>query len=140
MQKAILVERDYKGEFERFALTPEEFEQEFGSCLAEGMLYPDNDGNTYTLRPLVHVWYCATTVGSEMWDTFFTDMEWGMAYGDIESGNLAYIRDDFMDSLKKYLPKQCKEDNTQKPSLNNLISSAESKSQTSSLNNSQQER
>ncbi len=140
MQKAILVERDYKGEFERFALTPEEFEKEFDSYLSEGMLYPDNDGNTYTLRPLVHVWYCATTVGSEMWDTFFTDMEWGMAETDLKNGNLAYIRDDLMQNLKDSLPQKVNNDQYQKQSLNSLISSAESKFHNSSLNEFKPER
>ena len=98
--KAILVERDYKGIYERFALTPEEFKEE----------YPEVDidiieQDSYTEAPLVHIWYRPCIVGSEMWNLFFTDMTWELPSVDIEFNNLAYVREDLMKSLLKYLPK-----------------------------------
>lgn len=104
MIEAILIERDYKGEYERYALTPEEFNKEFATCLVEDMPPPKANGDSYTLRPLVHMWYKPCEVGSEEWTRFFTDMSWGLPDSDIESGNLAYIREEFMQSLKDYLP------------------------------------
>lgn len=87
MKTAILVELDYKGCYERFALTEAEFKR----------FYP----NTYqtlgreegsdTLKPLVHIWFKKTRIGSENWINFFTDMAWGLPESDIENGNLAYI-------------------------------------------------
>lgn len=107
MESAILIERDYKGEYERFALTPDEFLNFFKGHLTD-MPEPDQEGNTYTLAPLVHVWYRTAEVGDSAWTRFFTDMEDGLPQSDIDSGNIAYIRDDFMQSLKKYLYKEPK--------------------------------
>ena len=115
--KAILVEMDYKGYYERFALTPEEFEKEFPDTYKNfgpfesvvntlkkgGELSSFDYSDSDTLRPMVHIWFCPTHVGSELWDTFFTDMEWGLSESDIESGNLAYIDKNQMQSLDKYL-------------------------------------
>lgn len=98
--KAILVERDYKGIYERFALTPEEFNKEFQPFLASDMPVPTTHGDSYTLQPLVHMWYCSAEVGGEKWNSFFTDMSWELPESDIESGNLAYIREEFLQSLK----------------------------------------
>lgn len=115
--KAVLVEMDYKGYYERFALTPEEFQKEFPDTYKnfgpfEGVVntlgkggelssfeYSDSD----TLRPMVHIWFCPTNIGSDLWETFFTDMELGLPESDIEAGNLAYIDYNQMQSLDKYL-------------------------------------
>lgn len=103
-----LVERDYKGEFERFALTMTEFRKSFGEQTEpeEGAI---EDSGSFTVRPLVHIWYQRTEIGSPMWNTFFSDMSWGLSESDIESGNLAYIREDYMPSLKAFLPGPQKE-------------------------------
>ena len=98
--KAILVERDYKGIYERFALTPEEFKEE----------YPEVDidiieQDSYTEAPLVHIWYRPCIVGDETWNNFFENMEWQLPSIDIECRNLACVREDMMKSLLKYLPK-----------------------------------
>ncbi len=102
--KVILVEIDYKGEYGRYALTPDEFDKEFGPRLSEDMPTPGDDACTYTFRPMVHAWYQMTEVGSDLWNAFFTDMSWGLPESDIESGNLAYIDEDMMQSLKDHLP------------------------------------
>lgn len=107
---AILVERDYKGYYERFALTPEEFIKEYPEVL-EGE-NPENiknylfmkESDSFTIQPLVHIWYQPTYVGDENWNTFFTDMSDGLSESDIEEGNLAYIREDLWQSLKQYMP------------------------------------
>lgn len=83
----ILVELDYKGNYERFALTEAEFKK----------FYPDTyktlgcDEGSDTLRPLVHIWFKKTHTESEDWINFFTDMTWGLPESDIKNGNLAYI-------------------------------------------------
>ena len=97
--KAILIERDYKGQFERYALTCSEFEAEFAGEISEGMPTPCDIGQSWTLQPLVHIWYKETEIGSEEWDVFFTDMTWGLSHTDIANSNLAYIRTDFMGAL-----------------------------------------
>lgn len=101
----VLIERDYKGCHERYALTQEEFDERFGQFYAEGMLKPvEGDFETFTLSPLVHVGYTMTTVGSSLWNLFFTDMAWGLPEQDVEEGNLAYVRETFFNSLKDYVP------------------------------------
>lgn len=102
--QAILIERNYKGSHERYALTMEEFKERYGYYLQEGMSMPkDGDFDSYTLAPMVHIGYTLTTVGSSLWNTFFTDMSYGLTEGDIEEGNLAYIRESLFMSLKRYI-------------------------------------
>lgn len=95
----VIVERDYKGFFERYALTLDEFHKEFASELSEGMPVPGFQGESYTLQSLVHMWYQTTMLGSDLWAKFFSDMSYGLSESDIESDNLAYIRDDLFQSL-----------------------------------------
>lgn len=87
-ERVFLVERDYKGIFERFALTREQFIEEFE--------FEPSECDTETLRPLVHIWYCETVVGSGMWNIFFTDMSYGLSDSDLESNNMASVRLDLM--------------------------------------------
>ena len=91
----VLVELDYKGSDNRYALTIEEFSEEFGPRLKEDMPGPSEQSTSYTLRPTVHVWYELAEVGSPHWEKFFTDMEDGLPESDIKEGNLAHI--DFED-------------------------------------------
>ena len=98
--KAILVERDYKGIYERFALTHEEFKEEYPEVAIDTI-----ESDSYTEAPLVHIWYRPCVVGDEMWNLFFNDMTWELPTIDIECGNFAYVREDMMKSLFEYLPK-----------------------------------
>lgn len=102
--KAILVERDYKGVYERFALTPEEFEKTFPDTYKH--FGPINESNSDTLKPMVHIWFSPVVVGDSQWNDFFIDMEEGLPDSDIEAGNLAYIRDDLFQSLGTYMQKE----------------------------------
>lgn len=102
----ILVELDNKGYYERFALTPEEFQKEFPKAYEN--FAPIEESNSITIRPLVHIWFEPCKVGDEKWNTFFTDMKEGLPESDIDSGNLAYIREDLFKSLKEYLPENTK--------------------------------
>ena len=99
---AILVERDYKGEYERFALTETEFQREFPETYAR--FGPIEKSDADTLRPLVHIWFCPCFVGDEVWKRFFTDMADGLPDSDIESGNLATVNKDLFGELLCYLP------------------------------------
>ena len=129
---AILVEMDYKGYYERFALTPEEFEKEFPKTYAH--FGPIEEGNSDTLRPMVHIWFEPCVVGDGAWKRHFTDMEEGLPESDIESGNLAYIDYNQMQSLKKYLPEPVSELGTKAPSLENQIKAAEAQEFSNSEN------
>lgn len=100
--QAILVEMDYKGYYERFALTPEEFEKEFPETYQN--FGPILEENSDTLKPMVHIWFQPCVVGDGAWEQHFTDMKYGLPESDIESGNLAYIDENQMQSLKKYMP------------------------------------
>jgi len=104
-QKAILVERDYKGTYERFALTPEEFREEYPEVF-EGKSddYSVSEPDSCTIAPLVHVWYQECNVGDRTWSKFFTDMTWGLPTIDTDTGNIAHIRRDMMKDLLVYLP------------------------------------
>lgn len=99
--KAILVEMDYKGYYERFALTLEEFEKEFPETFKH--FGPIEEENSDTIKSLVHIWFEPCVVGDGAWERHFTDMEWGLPESDIESGNLAYIDYNQMQSLSAYL-------------------------------------
>jgi len=102
--EAVLVEIDDKGSYGRFAVTLDDFADLFEDF--PGIPAPSKSSETYTLRPLVHVWYELTPVDSEMWTTFFTDMTWGLSDNDIDNDNLAYIlEEEISPSLKEYLPK-----------------------------------
>lgn len=92
---AILVERDCFGRYERFALTPEEFDKMFPGA-SEGF-------KVTTLKPSVHIYFEPCTVGDETWNKFFTDMKWGLCEEDIEAGNTAMIRADFFGELRPAL-------------------------------------
>ena len=116
-RQVFIVERDYKGEYERFALTHEEFEREFPSTYKQfgpfnkvvntlqndGALSSFDCSDSDTLKPMVHIWFCSTTIDSEVWTTFFEDMAWGLPQSDIDSGNLATIRLDLFGELKMYI-------------------------------------
>ena len=129
--RAILVERDYKGQYERFALTPKEFQEEYPDTYKN--FGPIVMAHTDTIAPLVHIWFEPTVVGSPEWNRHFTDMEWGLSQSDIESGNLAYVREDFMKSLRQYLPKTPAAEKSEKVSLDAQIQSASSRTSDSSL-------
>ena len=104
MQKmpAILIERDYKGIYERFALTSDEFMNVFPET-AKKCSWPLQMADSDTIQPLVHIWFCPCFIGDDQWNRFFTDMTFGLPYSDINSGNLAFIREDLFQSLKKYV-------------------------------------
>lgn len=95
---AILVERDYEGKYERFALTPDEFKVQFPETFR-----PINQPNSDTISPLVHIWFAPCEVGDDTWNEFFTDMKVGLPNSDIESGNLATIREDLFGVLSPLL-------------------------------------
>lgn len=97
-KRAILVELDYKGNYRRYAVTPLEFAKAFPtvmltdeSCTEELRQSGVYGTGVWESRPMVHFWFAETTIGSEIWDTFFTDMAWGLPDSDIDSGNLAEV-------------------------------------------------
>lgn len=88
LENLVMVERDYKGYYERGITTIDDFQLE----------YPDSgipciDSDTDTLRPMVHIWYKCPKSEDEI-DTFLSDMEEGLPQCDIDSGNIAYLRKD----------------------------------------------
>ena len=105
---AVLVEYDDHGYYERLALTPDEFKKQFPEAP-----WDDDDWfacqGSWTIKPLEHIWYCLCGIGSQSWNTFFTDMSWGLPESDIESGNLAYILNENFGELYKYVKEYIKE-------------------------------
>ena len=95
----VLVQVDYKGDYERFALTPAEFEERYRK-VRQDMPKPTESDTEYTFRPLVHIWYMLTTVGSVEWCNFFTDMTWGLTQSDIDEGNVAFVKEEDFGELK----------------------------------------
>lgn len=114
---AVIVELDYKGYYKRYALTLEEFREEFRERIVKGLPDPTEKyddqcyGHNYTLRPMVHIWYAYVPVGESLWNRHFTDMEYGLPESDIESGNLAYVdfgefkNQDLLSAAKKTINK-----------------------------------
>ena len=90
MSRAVLVELDYKGNYSRFALTLDEFDERFVTMRPE-IPEPIIGGDTFTLNPLVHIWYCLTEIGDGLWNAFFRDMTWGLSESDVKGSNRAYI-------------------------------------------------
>jgi len=110
--KAVLVEENYKGYYKRYALTLSEFELTFYRCLMDDMYKPSETAETYTLRPGVHLWYMLTSVNSDDWNIFFTDMAWGLPESDIDNDNLATIdKDNFDKKLVEFIKGLNYEDN-----------------------------
>ena len=98
---AIIIERDYKGEYERYALTREEFRKEYPDLWPVGASEDAYIGGSRTISPLVHMWYTTCNVGSIIWNEFFTNMKYGLPESDISRGNLAYVREDLFKALKR---------------------------------------
>ena len=95
---AVIIEQDYKGCYERFALTPAEFKSEYLN-----MPPPCEKGDSQTLKPMVHIWFKLVEIHSVEWNVFFTDMTYGLPESDIDANNHAYINIDACLSLKPYV-------------------------------------
>ena len=102
---AVIIEIDYKGSYERFALTPGEFSEVFKDYIPEGISEPTREGSTFTLRPLVHAWYMLTEVGGVNWNEFFSERACGLPESDVRSGNIARVSFDDTLSLKEDIEK-----------------------------------
>lgn len=87
---AVIIEKDYKGTYSRYALTAEEFEHKYQN-FDNNIPAPTIKGIGYTTRPLVHMWYQLVKTDSELWTQFFTNMFWGLPESDIENNNPAYV-------------------------------------------------
>lgn len=98
---AILVELDYKGSYQRFALTPEEFKVRYPETYKT--FGPIEESNSDTLKPMVHIWFQPCNINDDKWTTFFSDMEDGLPQSDIDCGNLAEIRLDEFGELIRYI-------------------------------------
>lgn len=107
-EMCVLVERDYKGIYERFALTPEEFKKDF-IAKSPDIPEPTGEAEAYTLKPMVHIWYVLAEVGESLWKTFFSDMTWGLPERDIKNKNYAYIRRDLMNVFQNKVITEFKE-------------------------------
>lgn len=93
--RAFIVELDDKGTYERFALTASDFALEYPDTDISRM----RDGDTDTLRPMVHIWAKEVAVGDDDWKAHFTDVQHGLPDNDIEDGNLAYVNYDKCSSV-----------------------------------------
>lgn len=100
--KVVIVECDYKGSYYRYALTQDEFRKEYTDVRSD-MPEPDEDAQSFTTRPMVHIWYKLCGIRSDEFSTFFTDMTWGLCQSDIDNNNLAVVNLDECKSLRKYV-------------------------------------
>lgn len=100
-EPVVIIELDCKGNYSRYALTIQEFNEEFEEHLKKDMPGPIDQGSSYTLRPMVHMWYKLVEIGNSYWKKFFTDMKDGLPEGDIQNGNLAHIDFENLKSLKE---------------------------------------
>lgn len=109
MHEVVLVEMNYKGYYERFALTVEEFKERFPETV-KVFGEPTAVANSDTIKPLVHIWYKLDEISGSFWDSFFTRMDLGLPDSDVESGNLAYIDLDECESLRPLVQEFVKEE------------------------------
>ena len=110
----VMVEREYDGSFERFALTDIEFFQKYGlEDYGIALPAPSRKLNSFTIsrkythaitvqQPRVVIRYKLAYIGSDEWNAFFTDMTYGLPEKDVANKNFAYIRTDLMESLTSY--------------------------------------
>lgn len=105
MKTAILIEINYKGSIERFALDQKEILTDYPRIIEEAGHWPILMPGSYTSTPMVHVYYKPCAVGSEEWNKFFTDMTYGLG----KASNKAYVRKDLFKSLWEYVPIETKE-------------------------------
>ena len=99
-EPVVIIELDCKGSYSRYALTIQEFNEEFEEHLKKDMPGPIDQGSSYTLRPLVHMWYMIAEKNDHFWEKFFTDMEFGLSKNDIKEVNIAHIDFKKLKSLK----------------------------------------
>lgn len=97
--KAVIIECDYKGSYYRYALTQKEFREEYTDIRSD-IPEPDEDAQSFTTRPMVHIWYKLCGIYSDEFTTFFTDMTWGLCQSDIDNGNLAVVNLEECKSLR----------------------------------------
>lgn len=106
-ERAILCERECNGEFERMALSYEEF---------DGTMEYDNLG--VRSKDITDDWssidyngaatlYCRTAVvGDDAWIKFFTDMQFGLPKQAVAEGKYSAVRVDAMGRMRGYLKKE----------------------------------
>lgn len=107
MTKAVIVEEDYKGCYSRYAFTLDEFKTCF-QALDPNIPDPTEQGDSYTTRPLVHIWYKIVEIGGEYWENFFTDMYFELPESAIENESPAYIALHECISLRPLIEKYAK--------------------------------
>lgn len=98
-KQIVIVELNNKGYFSRFAITREEFKKKYPKAIE-----PKEEWKDYQIRPMVFLDYRMVRIGDAIWNTFFTDLFWGLSESDIESGNLATIDEELMTELLQFLP------------------------------------
>lgn len=103
IERAILCEREFDGEYERVALRFDEFDE----------LMKD-DNQSIRSRDITNDWrmlaygvstlYCRTAyVGDDDWTKFFTDMQYGLPERAVATGEYSCVRVDLMGKLRGYL-------------------------------------
>ena len=93
---AIIIELDYKGSYSRYAYT----QDEWGDVYRKSIPTPTTTGDSYTLRPLVHLWSKLVEINGKEWTNFFTNMGYGLPDSDIADNNFAHVDFDECLSLK----------------------------------------
>ena len=89
----VIVEIDYKGEYERFALTVEDFTKDYANVY-DIQIPIKHAPVTWTLRPMVHGYCSLVEIGDNIWNEFMNDMFWGLPFSDVQNGNAAYVNYD----------------------------------------------
>lgn len=98
-KQIVIVELNNKGYLSRFALNRENFKKEYPKASE-----PAEEWKDYQNRPMVYINYRMVRIGDAIWNTFFTDLFWGLSESDIESGNLAVLDEELMTELLQFLP------------------------------------
>lgn len=112
MMLAVICEINSNGYYSRFALTTNEFMNEYEEYLLRANYPREEWSSFYFNRPDVSIDYMLVDMPSKDWERFFTDMYWGLPESDQPefNDNPAYIDLDSCKSLRKHVAKYVKED------------------------------
>lgn len=106
-EQVILWERFYAGNFERIALSPEEFDAVMEYCKCEvRSADASNDWREYGCPGEVTIYVRSALVGDDVWSKFFSDMQYGLPESAVAEGKFSAVRVDQMGKMRDYIAKE----------------------------------
>lgn len=108
IERVILCEREHDGEFERVALSFDEFDETM-EYDKQSVRSKDisNDWKMFAYKDGISTLYCRTAyVGDDAWIKFFTDMQYGLPEWAVANWKYSCVRVEMMGRLRGYLTEE----------------------------------